>query len=198
MEKLGEGVHSFQKIGFPQQQELFSRLSEGQHPEACFIACADSRIDPNLMTNATPGQLFILRNAGNIVPCYGTGNNSELGVKDVIVCGHTDCGAIKGILNPDKIGHMPTLKDWLRHADSAAEIVKDHYSHLSCDALTTVAAEESVLVQREHLRTLPVVASRLSRGRLRLHGWMYKFETGEVYVYDSESGQFEPMRTGSK
>jgi carbonic anhydrase len=204
MQRLVDGVHYFQQIGFPQQQELFSRLADGQNPEACFITCADSRIDPNLITNAAPGQLFIIRNVGNIVPCYGTSNNGELaalefavvelGVKDVIICGHTHCGAMKGVLNPDKIGHMPTLRNWLRHADATAEIVKDNYSHLEGDALITVAAEENVLVQLEHLKTLPVIASRLSRRSLNLHGWMYKFETGEVFVYDSQTSQFEPMR----
>ena len=200
MQTLIEGVHYFQNVGFTQQKDLFERLASGQSPEACFITCSDSRIDPNLITNAKPGQLFIVRNAGNVIPCYGTSNNGELaavefavavlGVKDIIVCGHTHCGAIKGVLNPESVASLPSLKGWLRHCDATAEIVKDHYGHLSGDELYTVAAEENVLVQLEHLRTLPIVASRVSRGLVNLHGWMYKIETGEVFAYDSHLGQF--------
>lgn len=203
MQKLIDGVHYFQNVGFRQQQELFERLAGGQNPEACFITCSDSRIDPNLITNAKPGQLFIVRNAGNVIPCYGTSNNGELaavefavgvlGVKDIIVCGHTHCGAMKGVLNPQSLDSLPTLKRWLSHCDSTAEIIKDHYSHLSGEELYTATAEENVLVQLEHLRTLPIIASRASRGIINLHGWMYKFETGEVFVYDSAIGQFAKL-----
>lgn len=203
MQQLVEGVHYFQNIGFQQQKELFERLADGQHPEACFVTCSDSRIDPNLITNTQPGQLFIIRNAGNLVPCYGTSNNGELaaiefavvglGIKDIIICGHSHCGAMKGVLKPDSVSGLPTLKQWLTHADATAEIIKDHYQHLEGDSLVTATAEENVLVQLEHVRTLPCVASRISRGQLNLHGWMYKFETGEVFVYDGEKGQFLPM-----
>ena len=203
MQKLIDGVHYFQNVGFAKQRELFERLEGGQNPEACFITCSDSRIDPNLITNARPGQLFIVRNAGNVIPCYGTQNNGELaavefavgvlGVKDIIVCGHTHCGAMKGVLNPESLGGLPSLRSWLHHCDATAEIIKDHYSHLSGEELYTVTAEENVLVQLEHLRTLPIIASRASRGLINLHGWMYKIETGEVFVYDSTLGQFENL-----
>jgi carbonic anhydrase len=203
MQQLIEGVHHFQNIGFKQQQALFERLAQGQNPEACFITCSDSRIDPNLITNAAPGQLFIVRNPGNIVPCYGTANNSAmaavefavavLGVKDVIVCGHNYCGAMKGVIHPESVKDLRVLADWLHHCDSTAEIIKDHYHHLEGEDLYTAAAEENVLVQLEHLRSLPVVASRLSRSLINLHAWMYKIETGEVFVYESSVGQFRPL-----
>jgi carbonic anhydrase len=206
MQTLVEGVHYFHNIGFKQQKELFGRLSQGQNPEACFITCSDSRIDPTLITNAQPGQLFIVRNAGNIIPCYGTPNNSALaaiefaviglGVKDIIVCGHTQCGAMKGILDPESVKEMPTLAEWLRHADSTAEIIKDHYQHLEGDALVTATAEENTLVQLEHVRTLPVLASRVPRGLVNLHAWMYKFETGEIFAYDADTKQFLKIESG--
>jgi carbonic anhydrase len=206
MQRLVEGVHYFQNVGFAQQRELFERLAAGQNPEACFVTCSDSRIDPNLITNAHPGQLFIIRNAGNIVPCFGTVNNGELaaiefavlalGVKDIIICGHSDCGAMKGVLKPESLDGMASVKDWLRHAGATAEIIKDHYGHLSGEDLVTATAEENVLVQMEHIRTLPCVASRLSRGGLNLHGWMYKFETGEVFAYDGKKGQFAKIELG--
>jgi len=203
MEQLVQGVHFFQNIGYRQHQQLFSQLKDGQQPEACMITCADSRIVPNLITNSEPGQLFIIRNVGNVVPCYGTSNNGELaaveyavvelGIKDLIVCGHTGCGAMKALLNPPKPGaasRTPSVFQWLRHADAVVEILKAHYSHLKGDALVKAAAEENVLVQLEHIRTLPVVAARISSGEVRLHGWMYKIDSGEVFHYDAAVGQF--------
>lgn len=207
MHHLIEGVHYFQNVGFKQQKELFERLAEGQTPQVCFITCSDSRIDPNLITNAKPGQLFIVRNPGNVVPCYGTANNSAmaavefavamLGVKDIIVCGHTHCGAISGLFQPEKIANLRSLKEWLIHCDSTLEIIKDHYSHLHGDDLYTVASEENVLVQLEHLRSLPVIASRLTRGLINLHAWMYKIETGEMFVYESTESQFKKMQANT-
>jgi carbonic anhydrase len=203
MQKLVQGVHHFQKIGFREREELFGRLQHGQEPEACLITCADSRIVPNLITNSEPGQLFIVRNVGNIVPCYGTSNNGalaaveyavvELGIEDLIVCGHTVCGAMQALVSSANAGgpsRTPLVMNWLRHADATLEIVREHYGHLQGAALANAAAEENVLVQLEHLRTLPVVASRISSGRVRLHGWMYKIDSGEVFYYESEVGQF--------
>jgi carbonic anhydrase len=208
MQTLVEGAHYFQNIGFKQHKHLFERLANEQKPVACFITCSDSRIDPNLITNAQPGQLFIVRNVGNIIPCYGTSNNGELaavefavnslGVKDIIVCGHTPCGAMQSLLNPDSLGELPTVQSWLRHADATTAIIKNHYSHLTGDALHAATAEENVLVQLEHLRTLPSVAARVTRGLLGLHGWMYKIATGEMFAYDSETTQFVKFGGGSR
>jgi len=169
------------------------------------ITCADSRIVPNLITNSEPGQLFIVRNVGNLVPCYGTSNNGELaavefaavelGIQDFIVCGHSGCGAMKALLQPTVAGtasRTPSVAEWLRHANATLQIIREHYAHLEGEALVKAAAEENVLVQLEHLRTLPVIASRISSGRVRLHGWMYKIETSEIYMYDANLGQFVP------
>lgn len=204
MQNLVKGVHYFQNIGFQQQQSLFERLANRQDPEACFITCSDSRIDPNLITNSPPGGLFIVRNVGNLVPCYGTSNNAELaaveyavaalGVKHIIVCGHTGCGAMRALIEGVPAGqHLPAVMQWLRHAESTQAIVKEHYSHLSGSDLLTAAAQENVLVQLEHLRTSPAVATRVSRGKLQLHGWMYKIETGEIFAYDATAHQFRPL-----
>ncbi|MCL4201265.1 MAG: carbonic anhydrase [Pirellulaceae bacterium] len=203
MQQLVNGIHHFQRIGFREREELFGKLQHGQAPEACLITCADSRIVPNLITNSEPGQLFILRNVGNIIPCYGTSNNGtlaaieyavvELGIEDLIVCGHTCCGAMQALVkSADATGpsRTPLVANWLRHADATLEIVREHYQHLQGQALFNAAAEENVLVQLEHLRSLPVVASRISSGRVRLHGWMYKIDSGEVFYYESEVGQF--------
>jgi carbonic anhydrase len=203
MQKLIQGVHQFREQDFGSLQGLFEELSREQHPEALFITCSDSRIDPNLLTRSMPGDLFILRNAGNIVPPHGATANGEaatiefavtaLEVHDIILCGHSDCGAMKALLHPETVSSLPATAAWLSHAETTRRIVQDNYGHLDGDRLVTAAIEENVLVQIEHLRTLPAVASRLVRGDLHLHGWVYKIETGEVFAYDLGKGQFVPI-----
>lgn len=199
MQRLVQGVHQFQQEEFRSLHELFEELARGQQPDTLFITCSDSRIDPNLLTRSKPGDLFILRNAGNIVPPHGTGGGEAatiefavagLGVKDIIICGHSHCGAMAGLLEPEKVAALPAVADWLTHAETTRRIILDNYSHLTGPALLTATVEENVLVQLESLRTLPAVASRLVKGDLRLHGWVYTIETGEVFAYDSAAGQF--------
>lgn len=203
MQKLIEGIHEFQTEHFQPLQGLFERLAKGQSPETLFITCSDSRIDPCLLTRSVPGELFILRNAGNIVPPHGAATGGEaatiefavagLGVKDIIICGHSHCGAMVGLLAPEKVATMPTVAKWLSHAETTRRIVRENYGHLDGDRLVTATVQENVLVQLENLRTLPAVAARLVKGDLHLHGWVYKIETGEVFAYDSVSGQFLPI-----
>ncbi|MGD9645437.1 MAG: carbonic anhydrase [Pirellulales bacterium] len=203
MQKLINGIHQFQQEHFAPLKKLFQQLAKGQHPETLFITCSDSRIDPNLITGSQPGDLFILRNAGNLVPPHGASNGGEaatiefavagLGVQDVIVCGHSHCGAMKGLLHPETVAPLPTVAAWLAHADATRRIIADNYGELAGDRLLRVAIEENVLVQLENLRTLPSVAARLARGDLRLHGWVYQIESGEVLAYDVASGQFVPL-----
>lgn len=203
MQKLVAGIHHFQSNIFSSQRELFERLSRGQNPEALFITCSDSRINPNLITQTNPGDLFILRNAGNLVPPYGASNGGEgatiefavtgLGVHDIIMCGHSLCGAMRGVLAPEGLTDMPQLVSWLGHAEATRRIMKEKYPHLQGDALLTAAVEENVLVQLENLRTHPAVAAGLASGRLKLHGWVYKIQTGQVFAYDPHQGQFLPL-----
>jgi len=203
MQKLIEGLHHFQTMLFGSQRELFERLAEGQTPDVLFITCSDSRINPNLLTQTEPGELFILRNAGNIVPPYGAVQGGEaatiefavagLGVKDIIVCGHSHCGAMKGLLEPPPSRDFPALIQWLSHAESTRRIVQDKYAEREAPSLLNVTIQENVLAQMENLRTHPVVASRLAQSKLKLHGWVYKIETGEVFGYDPESCQFQRL-----
>ncbi len=203
MLKLITGLHHFQSEIFLSHKELFERLAQGQTPDALFITCSDSRINPNLITQTSPGDLFILRNAGNIIPPYGAANGGEgatiefavagLGVQDIIVCGHSLCGAMKGLLNPEELRDMPTVAAWLSHAEATRRIVKENYTDLNDEQLLNVAMQENVLVQLDNLRTHPAVSVRLSRGELNLHGWTYKIETGEVFSYQPGEGQFLPL-----
>jgi carbonic anhydrase len=203
MQKLVQGIHQFQNHIFSSQRELFERLANGQNPETLFITCSDSRINPNLLTQTDPGDLFILRNAGNIIPPYGAAGGGEaatieyaltvLGVKDVIICGHSLCGAMSGLLKPESVKDLPCVVQWLGHAEATRRIMKENYAHLEGSALLTAAVEENVLVQLENLRTHPSIAVGLSRGNVKLHGWVYKIETGQVYTFDPDSSQFKPL-----
>ncbi|HAG79841.1 MAG TPA: carbonate dehydratase [Cyanobacteria bacterium UBA12227] len=197
MRKIIKGVHEFQTNYFNTHRELFERLSEGQHPRILFITCSDSRIDPNLLTQTEPGELFIIRNVGNIIPPYGATTGAEgaaieyaveaLGIKHIIVCGHSHCGAMKGLLQPSKLtDKMPLVYDWLKYAEGTRRIIQENYQDYEGDALLNAAIEENVLTQIENLRSYPVIHSKLYKGQLELHAWVYKIETGGVYVYSAE------------
>jgi carbonic anhydrase len=209
MQKLVKGVHQFRANIFSPQRELFERLALNQEPDALFITCSDSRIGPNLLTQTGPGELFILRNAGNIIPTAGALYGGEaatieyavtaLGVRDVIVCGHTGCGAMQALLaDQAKIAEdMPAVASWLKHAEATRRIMRENYQTLSGDALVNATVEENVLVQLENLRTHPSVAAKLARGELHLHAWVYQLETGEVYAFRPEEGEYT-LLTGSE
>jgi carbonic anhydrase len=200
MQKLVQGIHHFQKTYFSSERKLFERLAEGQNPEALFITCSDSRISTDLLMQSNPGDLFVLRNAGNIIPAYGAPNSGAaatiefavggLGVKDIVVCGHSHCGAMKGLLNPETLRDLPAVAQWLSHAEATRRILKHNYQGLDDVHMLKAAVEENVLVQIENLRTHPSVAAKLAVGALHLHAWVYKIETGEVFTYDAEEGQY--------
>lgn len=200
MQKLVRGIHEFQNYVFRDKSDLFKSLANGQKPMALFVTCSDSRIDPHLLTQTDPGDIFVLRNAGNIIPAAphvgGEAATIEfavqkLGIRDIVVCGHSNCGAMSGLLNPAAVeGEMPAVKQWLGHAERTADIMRTEYTHLSDRALQTATAEENVIVQIENLRTHSFIEERLARGELKLHGWMYKIETGEVFTFDPGQGQF--------
>lgn len=205
MQKLIRGLHRFQRDVVAKDQEFFARLAEGQRPETLFITCSDSRISPNLLTQTRPGELFIVRNAGNVIPPWGPVAGGEaatieyavraLGVRDVIVCGHSHCGAMAGLLDPASTERLPAMRQWLNHAQRTREIIDASYGDLSGPARLGVAIQENVLVQMENLRTHPVIAEALAEHRVQLHGWVYKLEQGEVFAYDPDHGQFDRIST---
>ena len=206
MRKLVDGIHHFRANVFSHKQQLFERLADGQQPLALFITCSDSRINPNLLTQTDPGELFILRNAGNIVPPYGAVYGGEAGsieyavsvlkVKDIVVCGHSHCGAVAGLLNSEKLEKLPAVRAWLSHAEATRRIMEENYPDLTDDdERLTLAVEENVLVQLENIRTHPAVAAALDRDALNLHGWVYIFEEGKVLAYHPGQEQFLPLET---
>jgi carbonic anhydrase len=200
MEKLIEGFKKFQSEIFRAKKTLFDQLANAQHPRALFITCSDSRIDPCLLTQTEPGELFILRNAGNLVPSYGTTVGSTtatieyavgvLAVRNIIVCGHTDCGVVKALLDPEVIGDLPAVKAWLTQAEATRRVIKENYGHLNGEALQLTTIQENVRIQIEHLQTHPTVAAKLRRGALEVHGWVYSIATGEVWAYDFPTDRF--------
>jgi carbonic anhydrase len=189
-DKLLGGISRFQKHVYPKHQDLFEKLALGQRPDALFITCADSRIDPCLLTQTKPGELFICRVIGNIVPPYpdmvgGVSATIEyavgvLEVPAVVICGHTDCGVMKGALNPEALSDYPNVTAWLRYAEVEHQDLLAHTEH-------------NVIAQLTNLRTHPAVAARMKEGDLTLHGWVYHIGSGLVTAYDEETQTFAPL-----
>jgi carbonic anhydrase len=203
MQKLVRGIHSFQKGYFASHTQLFSQLATaGQRPETLFITCSDSRVVPNLITNAAPGELFIVRNVGNVVPRVDLAGGTlaaiqyaveVLEVENVIVCGHTQCGAMEALLDPERVARLEHVQRWLAQAASLRRILDDRYGHLTGAARLTAAIEENVLAQVESLRELPFVAQRLEAGKLLVSGWVFDLARGTVFDFDPERNEFIPL-----
>jgi carbonic anhydrase len=196
MKKLIKGLQEFRTNYVSKNWHLMEELSHGQKPRVLFITCSDSRMAPNLITQTEPGELFIIRNAGNIIPPYGAANGGEgatleyainaLGIEQIIVCGHSNCGAMGGLLKLNQLQEdMPLVYDWLKHAEATRRLVRDNYQNYTDKELLEITVAENVLTQIENLKTYPIVHSRLYQGRLNIYGWVYHIETGEVLAYDS-------------
>jgi len=206
MPDIAAGVVKFQKEVFPTKKDLFLKLAGGQNPDTLFITCSDSRINPNMMTQTDPGELFICRNAGNIVPPHTnhTGGMTAsieyavavLKVKHIVVCGHSGCGAMKATLHhPKGLEELPHVSEWLGYAKAAAQITraKTEGQNLTEEQHLDLLTQENVLLQLQHLRTHPYVAVGLTTKQLDLHGWVYDIKTGAVEAYDEEKGAFLPV-----
>jgi carbonic anhydrase len=208
MQRLIEGVHRFRSDEFGRYRELFKKLSrQGQNPHTLFITCSDSRVLAELITQSQPGDLFVVKNPGNLVPpCSVTGSTNStaaaiefavesLKVSDVVVCGHSQCGAMAALMEkPPDAEAMPHLCSWLELARPVREVIESRYTHVhNHDERMTAAAEENVLFAVENLHTYPAVQSRLAQGSLRLHAWFFKIATAELFAYDPEARQFSPL-----
>jgi carbonic anhydrase len=208
MQRLIEGVHKFQRDEFGNYRKLFRKLSrEGQNPHTLFITCSDSRVLAELITQSQPGDLFVVKNIGNIVPpanVRGDTNSTAaavefavetLRVNDIVVCGHSQCGAIAALLDKKPVSDTtPHLRDWLKLATPVLETMKTDYAHLPEGAAKeTAAAEENVLFALDSLHSYSCVQERLMDGSLRLHGWFFKIATAELFAYDPETRQFSPL-----
>jgi carbonic anhydrase len=203
MEKLVKGFLKFRNEVFGKKKELFTTLSDKQTPRALFITCSDSRVDPTLLTQTDPGELFILRNAGNMVPPYGSMQGGStatieyavamLNVPHIIVCGHTDCAVMKALLHPDQVHDLPAVKEWLGQAETTRRLMRDHHVASTGKRRLIQTTQENVRSQLDHLRTHPSVALALRKGKVDLHGWVYSIATGDVWVYDFNSEEFTSL-----
>lgn len=203
MPNFAAGVIKFQNTVFPQKKDLFEKLSRGQSPEALFITCSDSRIETAMITQTDPGELFICRNAGNIVPPHSTHTGgmtasiefavAALKVPHIVICGHTECGAMKGAMNPEGLDELPHVREWLGYSRAAVSIVQALGEDLSDEDRMKLLLKQNVILQLQHLKTHPSVAVQLAKGELQLHGWVYDIKTGDVLAYDESTGEFETV-----
>lgn len=196
-----ERVRQFHQTEFKKKQALYEQLHQGQNPETLFITCSDSRITPSELTQSKPGELFVIRNAGNLIPSYpNNGGESAtieyaltvLNIKHIIVCGHSQCGAMKGLLHPETTHNMPVINSWLEHAPKREDIM-NKYDHETDADLLDKATTENVLLQIEHLKQYPSVKAKLDKDEITIHAWVYNFETGTVRTYNDKSRHFEPL-----
>jgi carbonic anhydrase len=202
MQSIRKGVVTFQRYVFPQHRELFRRLALGQIPSALFITCADSRVDPTLITHCKPGELFIDRNAGNFMPPFHGENASEaagleyalkvLKIPNIIICGHTDCGGMKAVWRPENAKHLPSVSRWLTNGKEARRRVMS--MKLPEDQQLQAITQRNVVIQLEHLRTYPVVRESLEAGTLNIAGWVYDIEHGKVFEYHPATDKFEIIK----
>ena len=208
MQKLIDGVHKFRAKAFGEYKQLFRRLSSaGQKPHTLFITCADSRVLAELITQSKPGDLFVVKNIGNIVPpatpggsCSSTGAAIEfavevLGVQDIVICGHSQCGAMAALMQGNIPADLVHLREWISLAEPVRVLVAENYRHLeTSEEQLRAAEEENVLFSLERLQSYPGVARRLEEGTIRLHAWFFKIASGELFAYDPEARQFAPMQ----
>lgn len=203
--KLIEGYRHFCEEIYPERRELFDDLKNKQSPQVLFITCADSRIHPSLITQTDPGDLFVCRNIGNIVPAYGEMLGgvtavveyavTALNVREIIVCGHSDCGAMTALQQPDSplLDAMPAVKNWLWNAHAALSVVKAKHGELPPEEMIRALVEENVVLQIQHLRTHPSVAAGLATGTVRLHGWIYNIGAGTLSSWDEAEKVWRPL-----
>jgi carbonic anhydrase len=200
-DQLREGIRQFRTRVYPERRDAYVKAeAEPQRPHTLIVGCADSRIDLETITQSEPGELFVSRNIGNMVPTYGEMMGgvsavleyavSALKVQQVVICGHTDCGAMKALINPAQLEKMPTVRRWLRNAEAALSVAREVESH---DDFLMSLTKQNVLMQITHAKTHPSVAGAIARGELTVSGWVYEIGSGNVLIYDELKHSFEPV-----
>jgi len=203
MKQLIEGHRRFLTEAFPTRRDQFHLLAEGQAPETLFVTCADSRIVPDLILQTQPGDLFICRNAGNVIPRAGepAGGVSAtieyavqvLRVRHLIVCGHSDCGVIRALMNPERLEGLDSVKDWLQHVEPAWGCVDEVERNAGELTRHTALTHANVLVQLDNLKSHEYIRRASAEGRLRVHGWYYDILSGRIERFDEQAGKFVPL-----
>ncbi|WP_263408707.1 carbonic anhydrase [Terriglobus tenax] len=206
MQRLLDGYARFRTEVFPHHSSLFAQLARGQKPEVCFITCSDSRVMPEMIFQCEPGQIFPIRTAGNLVPPPGESHSGVtatveyavkgLKVTDIVVCGHSGCGAMKEFLERKHVDELPAVHAWLRHAGPSSKWLRGLFEQagdISPEKQLELLTQANILAQLNHLAQHSAVAEGLASGTLRLHGWIYDIATGEILSLDTDSGAFLPL-----
>lgn len=208
MIKLIDGIVEFREQMLPQYAEHFRHLADGQSPDALFITCSDSRVVPELLASTDPGELFVNRNVGNMIPPAtvdgsSTGDLSEaagiefavtvLGVENIIICGHSECGAMRAALDPASVAKASNLSKWLHHAASAVFRLEQEGPLDSTLSVHNQLSQMNVLVQLEHLMTYPIVKEKVKAKKIRLCGWWFEIKSGEMHAFHKQNRKFEPI-----
>jgi carbonic anhydrase len=203
MNPFAAGYRKFREEVYPGMEHRYRALAKSQKPHTLFITCADSRVVPSVFTQTEEGELFQCRVVGNLIPAHG--NNAGgvtsaieyaamvLEVQHIIVCGHSDCGAMRAFSQPEKLAELKAVGEWIGHADSAIAMAKQQFWHLTGDEFLTALAKENVISQLQHLRTHPCVATRLRKGTLQIHGWYYDIGQGTIEQFDEATSSFVPL-----
>jgi carbonic anhydrase len=209
MKKLVKGILDFRKFVRPGYRDTFAQLALGQAPDTLFIACSDSRVAPNVFASTDPGDMFVIRNVGNLVPaCAGlhglsTADESEaaaiefavanLNVKDIIICGHSECGAMQALLQGRDKLKLPNLKEWLRHGENALQALGQNKEFAHAHSEHNRLSQLNVLQQVENLKSYPIIQERITAGKLRVHGWWFELANAAVLYYDPETKSFNEI-----
>jgi carbonic anhydrase len=203
MNPFAAGYRKFREEVYPGLEAKYRSLATLQKPHTLFITCADSRVMPATITQTEPGELFQCRVVGNLIPAHGNvagGVTSAieyavmvLNVKHIVVCGHSDCGAMRAFSQPEKLAELKAVQTWIEHADSAIAMAKQQFGHLHGDEFLAALTKENVISQLQHLQTHPCVATRLRKGTVQMHGWYYDIGHGTIEEFDPISGSFLPL-----
>lgn len=205
MKKLINGIVEFRRNAQKGYCDKFARLASGQKPDALFVACSDSRVVPNTFASTDPGDLFVLRNVGNFIPpcehdhiCTTDGSAAaaiefsvfNLEVKDIVICGHSNCGAMQALVNDRNRVQTPELKNWLRLGEGALDRFRGGFTLNSALTEDDQLSQVNVLAQMEHVKSYPEVKKRIDQGELYVHGWWFDLQNADVYSYSQDQGQF--------
>lgn len=205
MQRLLEGYARFRSDVFPHQQSLFQQLAKGQKPEVLFISCSDSRVMPEMILQNGPGEIFSIRNAGNLVPAHddvqgGVSATVEyavaaIKVNDIVVCGHSGCGAMKEILEQAHVKELPLVQAWLKNAGHSAQWMRNLLNDTahSPEEKLRLLTENNVITQMGHLDQHPAVKAQRAEREVNVHGWVYDIPSGEIRCFNPTTGTFQPL-----
>ena len=203
--RLISGHNNF-KESYDRQRAAWAKLiEEGQRPHALWIGCSDSRVIPEQITAARPGDLFVLRNIANVVPPYGTSGDAsaaalefavqQLSVEHIIVCGHTICGGVGAVMDPGTVGATSQIARWVSWIQPALSQVEARGVDEANRYLEVVKA--NILLQCDHVKSYPMVDQTIRAGRLQVHGWLFDLESGDLMTFDDTTGVWQPLRTST-